>query len=43
MNRKESVTRIKKASKINGFTILDVIPEFPESNQLKLKPTLKSL
>jgi len=41
MNRKESITRIKKASKINGFTILDVIPEFPGIKPTEIEAHLK--
>lgn len=40
MELQEVFKRIKKASKPGGFTILDVIPEFPEKSSTQIQEHL---
>lgn len=41
MSRKEIFTRIKNSAKIGGFTILDVIPEFPGTKPSEIEIHLR--
>lgn len=41
MNRKEAFLRIQSASKVGGFTLLDVIPEFSGFTPVSVQEYLK--